>query len=92
MHLCVSLHGRNLVTKKIRLARKSYYETLFSRIKNNIRKTWKVINSIISNKSKSDNRSIKMLVIDNVNLYNDLEIAEAFNTHFSTVGKKLMNL
>ena len=80
---------RNLVSKKIRLARKSYYETLFMRIKNNIRKTWKVINSIISNKSKSDNRSVKMLVVDDINLNKDSDIAAAFNNHFSTIGKKI---
>ena len=30
-----------------------------------------------------------MLVVDGVNLNNDFEIAEAFNNHFSTVGKKI---
>ena len=43
---------RNMVTKKIRISKQRYYEELFIKLKNNIRKTWNVINSIISSKAK----------------------------------------
>ena len=75
--------------KKIRLAKRRYYEELFYRIRNNARKTWNVINSIISRKTKSSGVDIKSLVVDGVTLSSDVEIAEAFNSHFSSVGEKI---
>ena len=78
-----------MVSKKIKSAKKKYYEELFLSMKNNIRKTWKVINSIISNKTNSDKVSIQSLVIDGVTLTSNEDIAMAFNSHFSSVGKKI---
>ena len=80
---------RNFVTKKIRLAKKRYFEDLFSRIRNNARKTWSVIRSIISQKSESGRVDIQSLVVDGVTLTDGRDIAEAFNVHFSSVGKKI---
>ena len=80
---------RNLVTKKIRIAKINYYEALFLRIKNNVRKTWKVINSIISRKVNPGNNTIKMIVVNGLNLTTDYEISEAFNDHFSSIGRRI---
>ena len=78
---------RNGVTKKIRIAKQKYYDKLFDDIKDNIKKTWQTINSILSRKCTKNNHCIRSLVVDGLTLSDDTEIAEAFNMHFSSVGK-----
>ena len=78
---------RNAVTKKIRIAKQKYYDKLFDDIKNNIKKTWQTINSILSRKCNKKNQCVRSLVVDGITLSDDTDIAEAFNNHFSTVGK-----
>ena len=80
---------RNGVTKKIRIAKQKYYDKLFDDIKNNIKKTWQTINSIMSRNVTKKNQCIKSLIVDGITLHDDTEIAEAFNKHFSTVGKTI---
>ena len=78
---------RNGVTKRIRLAKQKYYDKLFDDIKNNLKKTWQTINSILSRNSTKRKQCIKSLIVEGITLSDNIEIAEAFNKHFSTVGK-----
>ena len=80
---------RNDVTKKIRYAKRNYFAKLFDELKNNIKKTWQTINSVISRKPKNRGSNIKSLIVDGRPLYEDTEIAETLNKHFATVGKKI---
>ena len=80
---------RNNVTKKIRFAKRDYFSKLFEELKNNIKKTWQTINSVLSRKPKNHMVNIKSLIINGSILTDDTEIAEALNKHFATVGKKI---
>ena len=80
---------RNQVVNLIRQAKKDYYNNLFSDIKRDTKQTWKVINSILKPGNKSSSNLVKNIVIGNQTYENTEEIANIFNTHFSTVGKNI---
>ena len=42
-----------ILKKRIRSAKKYYFESIFKKYKNNMRKTWSTINDILSRKNKS---------------------------------------
>ena len=79
---------RNFVTNKIRLAKKEYYERKFEEYKKNIRETWKIINDVIRNKSKSK-FSIKKLIVDDEVFENPKDVANILNNHFCNVGSDI---
>ncbi len=45
----------NILKKAIRLAKCSYYDTLFTKFKNDIRGTWKTINGILNKTNRKRN-------------------------------------
>lgn len=75
----------------MKIKKQSYYINLFEQNKNNTRKQWSVINSILGiTKHKSNIVSIKKIDCTD-NLINDpLDIANEFNMYFSTVVNRLM--
>ena len=73
---------RNFVTNQIRKAKQDYYGRLFNDFKGNCRDTWKAINNILKPK-RSKNSAI------NNESSADKELANAFNRHFSTIGKRI---
>ena len=79
---------RNFVTSRIRDAKKTYYENKFTEFKHNARESWKIINSIIRNKTKSD-PVIKKLIVDDITFEEPKDIANILNDHFSKVGSKI---
>ena len=79
---------RNFVTSQIRVAKKTYYANKFSEYKNNARETWKIINSVIGKKSRS-NTSIKKLIFENNPYENSIDISNLLNNHFCTVGSNI---
>ena len=59
-----------------------------NRKKNNIRNTWKVINSVLNNK----NSQTISYIISNGNLKNDTDqIANCFNDYLTNIGPNLAN-
>ena len=80
---------KNKVTDLIKYARKDYYKNLFISIKNDTKRTWKIINNIIKPNRKYNSNIIKTILFNN-RIYDEPEkIASLFNTHFSTIGKKI---
>ena len=79
---------KNKLTKIIRLSKEAYYSKLMEQSRNNIKATWKVINSLISkNSGKSEfPKSIKK---SNDIIYNKAEIANEFNDFFVNIGPNL---
>ncbi len=78
----------NILKKDIRLAKRSYYEALFNKFKNDIRGTWKTINGIL-NKTKRK-RNFPLFFKDGNNImYNNKTIANKFNTFFANFGPDL---
>ena len=60
-------------------------------IKNDIKKTWKGIKSIISMKNKSNNDSPTSIIHQGKFIADPLSIANVFNDFFSTVAQKVQS-
>ena len=73
--------------KSIREAKRLHYLRLFTLHKNDIKKTWELINSTIKNKPNS--KSHCEFVLDGRTITNSGEIATAFNEYFVNIGRKL---
>ena len=79
---------KNNLCHKIKNAKKTYYCKKFENCKTDSRKTWKTINSILSNKRKSESHIV--LTNDNdEDICDSLEIANKFCNFFSTIADKL---
>ena len=81
---------RNLLTNLIRSAKKLYFNDKFEQCKNDTKKTWNLINSVLKPGRKKS--SIRQLLVNNKTITNPLDIADAFNVHFSSVGNKLKSV
>ncbi len=75
----------NILKTSIQALNKSYYETLFNKFKNDIRGTWKTINSILNKTNRKTN--IPQLFKDNEKIITyKIVIANKFNTFFTKIG------
>jgi hypothetical protein len=72
----------------IRLSKRLFYDEKISNCKNT-KMVWDVFNEIIS--KKKDNGNANELVINNVQITDDCEIAENFNEFFSSIGENIAN-
>ena len=78
----------NILKQSIHLAKTSYYEHIFNKVKNDIKGTWKTINGIL-NKTKRKKMFPKIFK-DNGIVYTDKKnIVNIFNTFFTEIGPKL---
>ena len=80
---------RNFVTSKIREAKKSYYEHKFFEYKNDIKKTWDLINKIVKPGHSNRAKMIKRIIVENVEYEDSLSIADKFNINFSNTGRDI---
>ena len=76
----------NKLSKVKRKAKISYYYDLFKENVTNPRKTWSIINELISRKKKS-NQGLTKIYTQNRSLDNPSDIANCFNQHFCDIGK-----
>ena len=72
--------------KLIKLSKKNYYSRKFEKVKGNSKKTWELINEL-RGKSKSNIKASFM--IDGKLVADKREIANEFNTFFSSIAKKV---
>ena len=79
---------RNYVTKKIRAAKKNYYENKFNDCKDDIRKTWKLINEVIKPDFRPKNK-IERIISDDVEYDDPSDIVNILNETFSSVGSRI---
>ena len=79
---------KNKVKLIIKKAKLNFYRNLFQKYKNNLKKTWDTMKSLISN--KIENNSIKSIVATNGLEYsNDADISEILNNYFCHVATNL---
>ena len=79
---------KNMLTSVLRKAKNNYFKNLFVSNKNDVKKTWNLINKLLSNKNNK-RKCIKSLIV-NENETNDCDVmANEFNTFFSTVARNL---
>ena len=69
---------------------REYYQKLLNDRQSQSINSWKIINELINKKQKS-NVSIKALQHDGKETKDNTQIADAFNTYFSTIGQELAN-
>ena len=82
--------ARNSVNNEIKRAKEIHYQTAFNDNKNNLRKTWRIINEMTSRKQTA-NSFIKEIVCNETSVIDSRKLSEAFNDHFASVGPKLSN-
>lgn len=79
-----------ILKRTIRNAKKSYYEHIFEKYKNDNKKTWQLINNILK---KSDNKNnFPDFFKDNKRIITDkTQIANKFNEYFINIGETIAN-
>ena len=78
---------RTNLRKSIRNAKRTYFEHIFTQNKNDIKKTWKILNETLSRNTK---KQIRQEFSINNQLVSDPEvIANSFNEYFVSIGRKL---
>ena len=79
----------NILTDIIRKAKKHYYEQEFAKHNGDSKNTWKLIHELRNNKMNFDSDPKQLRNIDGTLVENNKDIAETFNSFFSTVGLHL---
>ncbi len=78
----------NILKKSIRLAKRNYYQTIFSKFNDDIRCTWKIINEILSRTKRR--KTFPLFFKDGDNIVTNKElIANKFNSIFTNIGTTL---
>ena len=78
---------RNFVNNQIKAAKEEYYSNAFPENEGSIRNTWRVINEFTSRKSA--NFTIKEIKVNGNSINGSHELADTFNSHFSTIATDL---
>jgi len=79
-----------ILKKNIRAAKTIFYEKMFTKFKNDIKKTWSTINEILS-KTKKKKKFPEFFMHDENKVYDNLQIANHFNLFFTNIGPELAN-
>lgn len=80
---------RNMVTEQIRKSKRDYFNGRFEAFVHDARKTWKTINSVLRPNQSTLSTSIEKLIVDGETYKGDVDVANAFNSYFATVGSRL---
>ena len=79
---------KNKLTAILRFSEKQYYTQLLSKYRDNVKKTWCVLNDVIKKKNNISTLP-REFVSDNKIIKGKTEIANGFNDFFVNVGPKL---
>ncbi len=82
---------KNILISCLRTAEEIYYRDILTSEKNNLTKMWNLFGSVINPQKIRKDNNIKELIMNNIKVNGDQEIADTFNEFFSTVGSKLAN-
>ena len=77
---------RDMFNKQCRTAKKMYYNNLFNLYKNDMKRSWNILNQVIQN-AKTNKCTQTCFLINNLVTSNKKAIAEGFNNFFASVGK-----
>ena len=78
---------KNRVNRIVKNAKIAHHRKLFYESSNNIKKTWKHINSLLTRNLSSN--KIQKIIVDGLSYESELEIANIFNNHFCSIGDDL---
>ena len=79
----------NILTSLLRTSKTLYYKQQFDLYKNDIKKTWAIINNTIKPGKKFE--SVLKLYHNNETITDPVQIAETLNSHFAGIGLALRN-
>ena len=79
---------KNILKNVIKQAKYKYYENQFKKTANDVKKTWKVINSVIKDSQKNDNFP-SFLNVRNAVVSDQKSIIEEMNSYFTNIGRKI---
>ena len=79
--------SRNLVNSEIKNAKALYYANALHENKNNLKKTWNIINELTSRKQY--NSHVSELKVNGSSITNPQELSNEFNDYFVNIGPKL---
>ena len=77
---------KNKLRSLIRKAETNYYKESFNSKTHSMKEMWKELGNLLNTKRKNNGNSINKLIINNKQLNNDKDIANALNTHFATIN------
>ena len=80
---------KNKLRSMIRKAEAEYYIESFDSKIHSMKEMWKELGNLLNSNRTNKNNSISKLIINNKELTNNKDIANALNTHFTTIGKNL---
>ena len=78
---------RNILTNTKEKSKQNYFKNEFKNCKGDSAKTWKVINNIISDKSKASNIPTELETSNNTFTSSHQQILNSLNIHFANIGK-----
>ena len=81
----------NLLNKMKAKAKDKYYNQYFQLYKENLKETWKLIGTIIKRIAKVKSNCSSWIIRNSKIYTNELDIANQFNQHFTTIGPTLAN-
>ena len=82
------VRSRTSYFNKVKYTKKNFFRKLFDQVKNNVKKTWNVINSVLGR--KKGKQLFKLNVhVEEVN--GEGKIANEFNTYFANVANNLVS-
>ena len=81
-------HSRNSTNNEIKSAKSQYFKVNLEANKKNPKSTWKLINELNSRNASSYN-TISNIKVGEETIYTPKQIAETFNSHFTSVGENL---
>ena len=81
---------KNKLIHIIRIAKKSYNTEQLNKLKHDLSKTWKFLNTIIGRKTKA-NTFPDHIIHDNKTITDPQDITNTLNNYFTTLGNRLAN-
>ncbi len=80
---------RNKLTRVIELAKKTYFKSELKHSNSDPKKLWNTINNIVNVKKAKAQNNVKIINQDGQILEDSADMAEAFNSFFTDIGKNL---
>ena len=80
---------KNKSRSVIRKAEADYYKEAFSSKSKSIKEMWKELVNLLSTNKRKNGNSISKLIVNNVEITKDKDIANTSNEHFTNIGQNL---
>ena len=80
---------KNKLRSFIRKAEADYYKEAFSSKSKGIKEMWKELGNLLSATKRKKGNPISKLIVNNVEITKDKDIANTLNKHFTNIGKNL---